>query len=97
MSDLIQRHRALEICIKEEKTEDNEILQKMMQTQSQIMELLTENKLNTEQILKLQLDAKVKDDMIMFMQEQMIDLQNQTLDRLAVLQKHAEAILIQNF
>ncbi|KAF9409417.1 hypothetical protein BGZ76_005690, partial [Entomortierella beljakovae] len=89
-SDLIQQHGALKICIKEEKTEDNETHQKMMQMQSRIMELLMENKLKSDQMLQLQLDAKVKGD-------KMIDLQNQTLDRLAVLQKHAEAILIQNF
>ncbi|KAF8982595.1 hypothetical protein BGZ46_000999 [Entomortierella lignicola] len=45
----------------------------------------------------LQLESKEKDDKMALMQNQMIDLQNQALDRLAILQKHAHAILVQNF
>ncbi|KAF9198223.1 hypothetical protein BGZ49_001038, partial [Haplosporangium sp. Z 27] len=52
---------------------------------------------NTHEMKKLLLEAKEKDDKILLMQNQLLDLQNQALDRLAVLQKHAEAILVQNF
>ncbi|KAF9151972.1 hypothetical protein BGX20_005264, partial [Mortierella sp. AD010] len=63
--------------------ENKEYSQEMMQTQKQITTLL--------------LEAKEKDDKMIFMQNQMLDLQNQALDRLAILQKHTHAILVQNF
>ncbi|KAF9911331.1 hypothetical protein BX616_010614 [Lobosporangium transversale] len=49
------------------------------------------------EMLKLQLEAKEKDDKMLEMQREAIMLQHQALSRLALLQKHAEAILIQNF
>ncbi|KAF9897177.1 hypothetical protein BX616_006057, partial [Lobosporangium transversale] len=56
----------------------------------QIKELLIKAEDKGDQMLKLQLEAKEKDELI-------ISLQHQALDRLAILQKHAEAILVQNF
>ncbi|KAF9419435.1 hypothetical protein BGZ76_004246 [Entomortierella beljakovae] len=41
--------------------------------------------------------VKGRDNQMMLMQEQITPLQNQALDRLVILQRHAEAILIQNF
>ncbi|KAF8985335.1 hypothetical protein BGZ46_004900, partial [Entomortierella lignicola] len=56
------------------------------------------------QIKNLLLEAKEKDDKMALMNSQTIDmqkrtpdLQNQALDRLAIIQKHAHAILVQNF
>ncbi|ORZ19271.1 hypothetical protein BCR41DRAFT_421442 [Lobosporangium transversale] len=56
----------------------------------QIKELLLEVKGRGDEMLKSQLEAKEKDEMI-------ISLQQQALDRLATLQKYADAILVQNF
>ncbi|KAF9431949.1 hypothetical protein BGZ76_011486 [Entomortierella beljakovae] len=110
-SDLAQNLSALEKRVMEEKNESNEVLHEMIQIQRHILELLVETKEMDNLILKMQVDAKEKEDLMLkiqldakekgdkmiSMQEQMIDLQNQALDRLAMLQRHAEAILIQNF
>ncbi|KAI1298873.1 hypothetical protein EDD11_006744 [Mortierella claussenii] len=77
----------------------------------QIMGLLLDVKDKTDKMLELQLEAKAKDDKILalqleakenhskmlHMQAQLHDQMNQALDRLAILQKHAHAILVQNF
>ncbi|KAF9203882.1 hypothetical protein BGZ49_005920, partial [Haplosporangium sp. Z 27] len=82
----------------------NENSQEMKNIQSQIKNLLLEAKEKDDRMLALQLEAKEKDDKMTLMQNQMIDmqkqaldLQNQALDRLAILQKHAHAILVQNY
>ncbi|KAF8957929.1 hypothetical protein BGZ46_002072, partial [Entomortierella lignicola] len=82
----------------------NENSQEMRDMQIQIKTLLQEAKENNERMMALQLEAKEKDDKMALMQNQMlelqnqaIDLQNKALDRLAILQKHAHAILVQNF
>ncbi|KAF9078940.1 hypothetical protein BGX27_007425, partial [Mortierella sp. AM989] len=49
-----------------------------------------EAKDNNDKILTLQLEAKEKDEAI-------TSLQNRAHDRLAILQKHAQAILVQKF
>ncbi|KAF9425123.1 hypothetical protein BGZ76_003407, partial [Entomortierella beljakovae] len=82
-SDLVQNMNALKELVKEEKAESKEDRQEMIQMQRQIKDLLIE--------------TKEKSDKIILMQEQMLELQNQALDRLAILQRHAKAILIQNF
>ncbi|KAF9895883.1 hypothetical protein BX616_008626, partial [Lobosporangium transversale] len=53
-------------------------------------DLILETKENAKKMLDLLLEAKKKD-------EEMLKLQQQALDRLATLQRHANAILIQNF
>ncbi|KAF9896472.1 hypothetical protein BX616_007390, partial [Lobosporangium transversale] len=55
-----------------------------------IAELLLEAKEKDDKIIEPQLEAKEKND-------KMLELQSQALDRLAILQKQANAILTQNF
>ncbi|KAF9432967.1 hypothetical protein BGZ76_010044, partial [Entomortierella beljakovae] len=62
----------------------------MRKLQSDMLELMQEAKKKDDTILKLQLEAEKKSEM-------MITLQHQALDRLAILQKHAKSILLQNF
>ncbi|KAF9079369.1 hypothetical protein BGX27_006521, partial [Mortierella sp. AM989] len=45
----------------------------------------------------LQLEAKEKDDKMLKLQQQIDEKQDLALDRLAILQKNAQAILVQNF
>ncbi|KAF9090096.1 hypothetical protein BGX27_002350, partial [Mortierella sp. AM989] len=76
-----------------------------------IIENTIENKELLQEITSSLREAKVKDDKMLALQQEMlvlqleakkkdeeiISLQNQALDRLAILQKHAQAILVQNF
>ncbi|KAF8963701.1 hypothetical protein BGZ46_000918 [Entomortierella lignicola] len=68
----------------------NESSQEMKQVQIQITEVL-------DRMVKMQLEAKEKDDKMILMQDQLLDLQNKTYERLAILQKHVHAILVQSF
>ncbi|KAF8966212.1 hypothetical protein BGZ46_000404, partial [Entomortierella lignicola] len=52
---------------------------------------------NSQEIKTLLLEVKEKDNQIHLMQNQLLDLQQQALDRLTIIQKHAHAILVQNF
>ncbi|KAF9114492.1 hypothetical protein BGX27_010642, partial [Mortierella sp. AM989] len=66
-------------------------------TQQQILDLLLEAQDKDDKMLTLQMEAKDKDDKMLKLQQEAISLQNQALDRLVILQKHAQAILVQNF
>ncbi|KAF8968214.1 hypothetical protein BGZ46_010902 [Entomortierella lignicola] len=104
-AEMIKSELALNLrSIEQHMAVSNENSQEMMNMQSQIKNLLLEAKEKDDRMLALQLEAKEKDDKMTVMQNQMIDmqkqaldLQNQALDRLAILQKHAHAILVQNF
>ncbi|KAF9206664.1 hypothetical protein BGZ49_002025 [Haplosporangium sp. Z 27] len=85
-SDLARSLSTLENHI----TVSNESSQELKQVQMKIAEVL-------DGLMKMQLEAKEKDDKMILMQDQLFDLQNKTLDRLAILQKHVHAILVQNF
>ncbi|KAG0011895.1 hypothetical protein BGZ80_000354 [Entomortierella chlamydospora] len=87
----------LALSLEKHMAESKEYSQEVIQTQKQITTLLLEAKEKDDKVLALQLEAKEKDDKMILMQNQMLDLQNQALDRLAILQKHAHAILVQNF
>ncbi|KAF9914377.1 hypothetical protein BX616_008427, partial [Lobosporangium transversale] len=63
---------------------------KILAFQSEIHQLQLEVREKGDMVLALQLEAKDRDD-------QMLELQNKALDKLATLQKHANAILVQNF
>ncbi|KAF9151409.1 hypothetical protein BGX20_005423, partial [Mortierella sp. AD010] len=86
---------------------DDEMLTLQRQARDKGEKILTlqlEAKEKDDEILALQREARDKDDKILTLQleakekdDEMLKLQNQTLDRLAILQKHAHAILIQNF
>ncbi|ORZ23689.1 hypothetical protein BCR41DRAFT_368843 [Lobosporangium transversale] len=56
-----------------------------------------ELKEKNDEVIKLQLEAKKKDDRMLEMHKETLNLQQQALDRLAILQQKAEAILIQSF
>ncbi|KAF9082815.1 hypothetical protein BGX27_004383, partial [Mortierella sp. AM989] len=58
--------------------------------------LALQNK-DIQQIKDMLLEAKDKDEKMLILQQEVISLQNQALDRLAILQKYAQAILVQNF
>ncbi|KAF9355426.1 hypothetical protein BGX26_006576 [Mortierella sp. AD094] len=97
-AEMIKSDLALNLStLEKHMVESKEYSQEMVQMQRQITDLLLEAKEKDDKMLALQLDAKEKDDKMVLMQNRMIDLQNQTLDRLAILQKHAHAILVQNF
>ncbi|ORZ09328.1 hypothetical protein BCR41DRAFT_388300 [Lobosporangium transversale] len=63
----------------------------------EIKELLLEGRENDNMLLKLQLEAKESHEKMLKLQSEVLTLQHLALDRLAILQKHAKAILVQNF
>ncbi|KAF9170590.1 hypothetical protein BGX20_008780, partial [Mortierella sp. AD010] len=81
-----------------------DLLQKAKIKDDEMLSLQREAKIKDEEMLALQREARDKDDKILTLQleakekdDEMLTLQNQALDRLAILQKHAQAILVQNF
>ncbi|KAF9103543.1 hypothetical protein BGX27_010540, partial [Mortierella sp. AM989] len=86
----------------EAKGKDDKILTLQMEAKDnndKILTLQTEAKRKDDKILTLQMEAKDNDDKILILQLEAKekDLQNQARDRLAILQKHAQAILAQKF
>ncbi|KAF9917864.1 hypothetical protein BX616_011059 [Lobosporangium transversale] len=78
--------KAIAESMLEAKEKSNMVIDLLLEAKKKDDEML---KLSNE-ILKLQREAKEKD-------EEMLKLQQQALDRLAILQRHASAILVQNF
>ncbi|KAG0358602.1 hypothetical protein BGZ54_010353 [Gamsiella multidivaricata] len=62
-----------------------------------LLALQFEAKAKDDKMLALQLEAKENQDKMLDMQAQLRDQMNQALDRLAIIQKHARAILVQDF
>ncbi|KAF9905911.1 hypothetical protein BX616_000889, partial [Lobosporangium transversale] len=91
-TDMISSEKGIQLLQKIDKKSDE-----VLKLQSEILRLQQEAKKKNDEMLKMQMEmfklqqeAKAKDD-------EMLKLQHQALDRLAILQKHANAILIQNF
>ncbi|ORY94358.1 hypothetical protein BCR41DRAFT_426923 [Lobosporangium transversale] len=70
----------------------------------EVLKLQLEAREKSDEVVKvqlemrqLQLEAKEKDDKMLEMQKETLNLQQQVLDRLAILQQKVEAILIQSF
>ncbi|KAF9209827.1 hypothetical protein BGZ49_000548 [Haplosporangium sp. Z 27] len=92
-SNLPQELRA----IKTQMEKSNENSQQFANLLNKLLAMQVEAEEKEDKMLALQLEAKANSEKVILMQNQMLDLQNQTLDRLAILQKHARAILVQNF
>ncbi|KAF8982665.1 hypothetical protein BGZ46_000848 [Entomortierella lignicola] len=106
-SGLVQKLGAIEMHMavsnensqemKEMQMKITNLLQETKENNEKMMALQLEAKENNDKMMALQLEAKEKDDKMALMQNKMLDLQHQALDRLVILQKHANAILVQNF
>ncbi|KAF9898425.1 hypothetical protein BX616_004046, partial [Lobosporangium transversale] len=84
----------------EAKEKEDKMIQLQLEAkekEDKMIKLQLEAREKDDKIYKLQLEAKEKDDKMLKMQKEALSLQHQALDRLVILQKHAEAILIQNF
>ncbi|KAF9080249.1 hypothetical protein BGX27_005573, partial [Mortierella sp. AM989] len=109
-SELAQTLCALEKHM-EHATGNKEILQELTSMRREIKDLLLkaedknnemlalqqEAKEKDDKMLRLQLEAKEKDDEMLRLQQEAKERDELILDRLAILQKHAHAILVQNF
>ncbi|KAF8984752.1 hypothetical protein BGZ46_007123, partial [Entomortierella lignicola] len=97
ITNLLNKMLAMQV---EAEMKDNRMLalqHEAKEKDNRMLALQQETKEKEDMMLALQLEAKANGEKVILMQNQMLDLQNLTLDRLAILQKHAHAILVQNF
>ncbi|KAG0301124.1 hypothetical protein BGZ98_008602 [Dissophora globulifera] len=97
------QHRILRLLLeaKAEAKEKNDkmmaLQDKILAQQGKILALQQEAEEKQNKMLALQLDANAKDDKILTLQGEMLQIQQQALDRLALIHKQGAAILTQTY
>ncbi|KAF9110523.1 hypothetical protein BGX27_006231, partial [Mortierella sp. AM989] len=107
MIEVMSMQRQITDLLLEAKDKDDKMLSLQMEAKDKddkMLSLQLEAKDKDDKMFALQMEAKNKDDKMLSLQleakekdEAIANLQNQAPDRLAILQRHAQAILIQNF
>ncbi|KAF9108063.1 hypothetical protein BGX27_008491 [Mortierella sp. AM989] len=95
-SELAQNLCALEKHM-EHATDNKEILQELASMRREIKDLLLKAEDRDKEMFRLQLEVKEKNNEMLTLQRKINEKQDLALDRLAILQRHAQAILVQTF